>query len=296
MLPLVADTVVLFIAASLAKPLQATLDAYAARTHTVIQRESGATLEHVRKITELHRTPDLVLLADADVFPQFLVPKYSSWFAEFARNRMVVAYTARSKHAKDITAANWTRILGGNDVEVGRTDPNLAPVGYRTLLMFDLAERHYKSPGLARSLLAHAPEKNIRPNAASLAALLAAGELDFIYDYQSVAESNGFEFIRLPPEIDLGDPAQAALYERATVEVRGTSPGSKTTFRGQPILYGATIPAGAPHAKAAIALYRHLTSPAVIAQLRAAHVDMLDRPIVVGTGAPRSYDGSTKRR
>jgi molybdate/tungstate transport system substrate-binding protein len=296
MLPFVADTVVLFLAASLARPLQATLDAYAARTHTVIQRESGATLEHVRKITELHRTPDLLLLADAEVFPQFLVPKYSSWFAEFARNRMVVAYTDRSKHAKDITAANWTKILAANDVEVGRTDPNLAPVGYRTLLLFDLAERHYRSPGLAEALLAHAPERNIRPNAAALAGLLAAGELDFIYDYQSVAESNGFKFIRLPSEVDLGDPRQAALYGSVKVEVRGTSPGSKTTFRGRPILYGATIPAAAPHAKAAEALYRYLTSPTVIAQLRAAHVDMLDRPIVVGTGAPRSPDGSTERR
>lgn len=287
MLPFAADTIVLFIAASLTKPMQATLDSYAARTKTVIQRESGASLEHIRKITELHRTPDLLLLADADVFPQFLVPKYASWYAEFARNRMVVAYTDKSKHAKDITPATWTKILSGSDVEIGRTDPNLAPVGYRTLLLFDLAEKHYKSPGLARTLIAHAPEKNIRPNAAELAALLAAGELDFIYDYQSVAESNGFRFIQLPPQIDLGDPKQAAYYQTVSVEVRGSTPGTKATFRGQPILYGATIPSASPHAKAAEDLYRYLTSPAGVAQLRAAHVDMLAQPVVVGKAAPR---------
>jgi molybdate/tungstate transport system substrate-binding protein len=286
MLPFAADTILIFIAASLTKPLQPTLDAYAARTHTVILREAGATLEHVRKITELHQTPDLLLLADADVFPQFLVPKYSSWFAEFARNRMVVAYTDNSKHAKDINAGNWTKILCSNDVEVGRTDPNLAPVGYRTLLMFDLAERHYKTPGLAKTLLAHAPENNIRSNAAELAALLAAGELDYIYDYQSVAESNGFEFIRLPSQIDLGDAKQASQYATVSVQVRGTTPGTTATFKGQPILYGATIPAAAPHAKAATDLYRYLTSPDIVAQLRAAHIDMLARPIVVGRGAP----------
>jgi len=287
MLPFAADTIVLFIAASLTKPMQATLDAYAARTNTVIQRESGASLEHIRKITELHRTPDLLLLADADVFPQFLVPKYSTWYGEFARNRMVIAYTDKSKHAKDITASNWTKILSGNDIEIGRTDPNLAPVGYRTLLMFDLAEKHYKSPGLAKTLLLHAPEKNIRPNAAELAGLLAAGELDFIYDYQSVAESNGFKFIQLPPQVDLGDAKQAALYQSVSVEVRGGAPGTKATFKGQPILYGATIPTAAPHAQAAEDLYRYLTSPAIVAQLRAKHIDMLAEPIVVGTGAPR---------
>lgn len=296
MLPFAADTVILFIAASLAKPLQATLDGYAARTHTVILRESGATLEHVRKITELHRTPDLLLLADAEVFPRFLVPKYSSWFAEFARNRMVIAFTDRSKHANEIDAANWTRILSAGDVEIGRTDPNLAPVGYRTLLLFDLAEKHYRTPGIARALLAHAPPRNIRANAAELAALLAAGELDYIYDYQSVAESNGFRFLQLPPEIDLGDPNRAATYASVSVEVRGPTPGTKTTFRGQPILYGATIPTAAPHARAAAKLYRYLTSPAVVAQLRAAHIDMLDRPIVVGTGVPRTDYGSDGRR
>ena len=157
MLRLVADTLVLYLAASLSKPMQPMLDAYSARTGTVIQRESGASLEHIRKVTELHRVPDLMLLADAEVIPQLLVPKYATWYAEFARNRLVVAYTARSKHASEINAGNWMAMLQRSDVEVGRTDPNLAPAGYRTLLLFQLAERYYKRPGLAAALLRHAP-------------------------------------------------------------------------------------------------------------------------------------------
>src|ERR1700712_5401333 len=128
MLPILSDTLLLFIAASLTKPIQPVLDTFAARTGIVVQRESGASLEHVRKITELHRIPDVVLLADGDVFPRYLVPKYASWYATFARNRMVVAYTAKSKHASEITTANWTTILRRTDIEIGRTDPNLAPV------------------------------------------------------------------------------------------------------------------------------------------------------------------------
>src|SRR3954471_23603386 len=139
MLGFAADTLVLYLAASLARPMQPVLDTYAARTGTVIQRESGASLEHVRKITELGRIPDLILLADDEVIGKMLVPTATTSHAQFARNRIVVAYTDRSKHAKEITATNWTRILRGKDVEVGRTDPNLAPVGYRTLLMFQLA-------------------------------------------------------------------------------------------------------------------------------------------------------------
>lgn len=282
MLPFVADTVVLFLAASLTKPIQPILDAYTARTGTVILRESGASLEHVRKITELHRIPDILMLADAEIFPQLLVPTYANWYADFARNRIVVAFTPKSKHANDINASNWMRILSGGDVEIGRTDPNLAPVGYRTLLMLQLAEKHYHQPGLAKSLLDHAPERNIRPNAAALAALLESGELDYIYDYQSVAESNGFRFIQLPPAIDLGDPKRGAEYATVSVTVRGTTPSSKLTYKGQPILYGLSIPKSAPHAAAAEAFYRYLSSADVVAKLRAAHVDMLDKPIVVG--------------
>ena len=294
MLPFLSDTLLIFVAASLTKPLQPVLDAYAARTGTVILRESGASLEHARKITELHRVPDLLLLADVEVISQLLVPKYATWYAEFARNRMVVAYTDRSKRAKEITADNWTKILQSTDLEIGRTDPNLAPVGYRTLLMFDLAERFYKQPGLAASLLQHAPERNIRPNAAELAALLAAGELDYIYDYQSVAESNGFQFIALPDAINLGDPKRAAEYARVTVRVRGTSPGTTAEFTGQPILYGLTVPQDAPHGAAAARFLAYLTSPDVMRTLRAAHVDMLDRPIVVGSGAPAELRGGSR--
>ena len=292
--PLLADTLLIYVAASLAKPIQPVLDAYAARTGTVIQRESGASLEHARKITELHRVPDLLLLADVEVISQLLVPKYATWYAEFARNRMVVAYTDRSKRAREITPDNWTKILQSNDVEIGRTDPNLAPVGYRTLLMFDLAERYYKQAGLAASLLQHAPERNIRPNAAELAALLAAGELDYIYDYQSVAESNGFHFIALPDAINLGDPKLAAEYARVSVRVRGTARGTTADFTGQPILYGLSVPKDAPHATAAAHFLAYLTSANVIQTLRAGHVDMLDRPIVVGTGAPSEIRGGSR--
>jgi molybdate/tungstate transport system substrate-binding protein len=285
MLGLVTDTLLVYIAASLTRPIQPVLDTFAARTGIVVQRESGASLEHVRKITELHRVPDLLLLADVEVFPQLLVPRYATWYAEFARNRMVVAYTKRSKHAREINRDTWVDILRRGDVEVGRTDPNLAPVGYRTLLLLDLAERYYRKPGLAKSLLAAAPERNIRPNAAEIAALLAAGELDYIYDYQSVAESNGFSYVALPDEINLGDPKRAREYSSVAVRVRGAR-GSQIEFKGQPILYGLSEPLDAPHPGAASRFLAYLTSPDVIRQMRAAHIDMLDHPVVVGKGAP----------
>src|ERR1044071_123319 len=97
------DTAVVFIAASLTNAIRPQLDSFAAARGVTLLTESGASMEHVRKLTELHRIPDLILLADDDVFPKYLAPNYTSWWADFARNRMVVAYTDRSKAAKEIS-------------------------------------------------------------------------------------------------------------------------------------------------------------------------------------------------
>ncbi len=245
----------------------------------MIQRESGASLEHVRKITELHRVPDVLLLADADVIPAATSFRSTPPGTPSSRATGWSSPTPPSRSTpSEITPDNWTTILQRGDVEIGRTDPNLAPVGYRTLLMFQLAERFYRKPGLAASLLEHAPDRNIRPNAAELAALLAAGELDYIYDYQSVAESNGFRYIALPPAIDLGDAERAKEYASVSVQVRGASPGTTTTVQRSADSLWTDGPARRAASGAAPSDFWHTCSrPRVLEALRDAHVDMLDQ-------------------
>ncbi len=280
-----ADTVLVYLAASLTKPLDAALDSFAVRNAIVVQRESGASLEHARKITELGRIPDVIALADVEVFPQLLMPAHVSWYAEFARNRMIVGYTRKSRHATEIDSTNWSNILAKPDVQVGRPDPDLAPAGYRTLLMLQLAERYYHSPGLASRVLANAPKRNMRPNAAELAALLQTGELDYIFDYESVAVAYGFEALHLPAAIDLGDPTRAAAYATARVRVKGNGTDS-ASFVGAPIVYALSVPRGAPHAVAGQRLARFLLSADGRQMMRAAHVDALDEAVFVGTNVP----------
>jgi molybdate/tungstate transport system substrate-binding protein len=251
------DTVVVFVAASLTNAIRPQLDSFAAAQGVTLLTESGASMEHVRKLTELHRIPDLILLADDDVFPRHLAPNYTTWWADFARNRMVVAYTDRSKAAAEITEANWYRVLTRPGVEVGRADPNLAPVGYRTLTLFALAALKYGQPTLARQLVENAPPKNVRSNAAELAALLAAGELDYIYDYESVARAQNFKYLVLPPGIT-----------------------------GRPVTYALAIPMNASHRRSAERLLEFFLSDSVRPKLRARYVDMMDRPVVHGTQAP----------
>jgi molybdate/tungstate transport system substrate-binding protein len=278
------DTLVVYEAASLSAPMRPLLDSFARRTGTVVHEEHGGSLELARRVTELHHRPDVVALADQEVFPQLLVPGVTAWYARFARNRMVIAYTERSRAASEISAANWWRVLQRPDVRVGRTDPRTAPAGYRTLLLFRLAEWHYAQPGLAARLEASAPSRLMRGNAAELAALLDAGELDYIVDYESLARAHRFPFVQLPAEIDLGDPAQAASYGRASVRVaRGRD---SVTITGAPILYGVSVPRGAPHPAAAGRFLRFMMGDEGRAMLRKGNVDVLPRPELVGDSIP----------
>jgi molybdate/tungstate transport system substrate-binding protein len=288
------DTVVVYLAASLTKPFQATLDTFAAHNGVVVQRESGASLEHARKLTDLGRIPDVLALADVEVFPQLLMPEQVAWYAEFARNRMVIGYTDRSRHAAEIDSTNWPRILSTQGVEVGRPDPNLAPAGYRTLLMLQLAEQYYHTPGLAARTLANAPSKNMRPNAAELAALLETGELDYIFDYESVATAYGFHALRLPPAIDLGDPARAGDYAGARVKVKGKGNDS-ATFTGSPIVYALSVPRRAPHPAVAERLAAFLLSADGRGMMRAAHVDAIDHVLFVGSSVPAAIRDAAER-
>jgi molybdate/tungstate transport system substrate-binding protein len=279
-----ADTVVVYAAASLAVPLRAALAAFSRRTGAVVQQENGASLELARRITELHRVPDVVALADEEVFPQMLVPRVASWYARFARNRMVLAYTDRSTGAASVSAASWHHVLLRPDARVGRSDPARAPVGYRTLAVYRLAERYYRVPGLAARLEAHTPPALIRSNASELVALLQAGELDYIVDYESLARANHLRYVRLPAEIDLGDPAHAADYAGVTVRVARRL--DTLTYRGAPITYGIGVPRAAPHREAGVRFLAFLLGPEGRALLAANAVDALREPEFVGDSVP----------
>ena len=287
---------IVYNAGSLARPLRAALDSFAARTRAQVEQESAGSLETARKLTELHKIPDVVALADYKVFPQLLVPAYTTWYAAFARNRMVLAHTSRSRFASEMTADNWWEILQRPGVETGRSDPNLDPNGYRTLLVLKLAELHHRQPGLAQRLLRATPSRNVRPKEVDLVALLQAGELDYIWSYESVAQAASLPYVRLPDEIDLGSPADSALYAHAEVRVAGTSQSDSITFRGEPIVYALSIPTDAPHRALAERFVAFLLSPDGARILRAARLDVLERPMLAGSGAPPVVDSLARER
>src|SRR5215212_2298493 len=111
------DAIVVYNAGSLARPLRAVLDSFARAERVRVEQENAGSLETARKLTELGKVPDVIALADEEVFPNYLVPEHVSWYARFARNRMVLAYTDRSKFAAEVTPENWWEVVQRPGVE-----------------------------------------------------------------------------------------------------------------------------------------------------------------------------------
>jgi molybdate/tungstate transport system substrate-binding protein len=272
-----------FNAGSLGRPLREALNAFVVTAPgTEVAQENAGSLESARKLTELGKIPDLIALADEAVFPALLMPKQVTWYASFARNEMVLAYTDRSIGAGEITAANWTTILQRPGVRTGRSDPALDPNGYRSLMVLQLEERRSGTKGLAARLLTAMPERYIRPKEADLVAQLQTGELDYAWSYRSVAQASGLRFIDLPPEVDLGDPGRETLYASASVWIPRGAGRDSIRINGAPILYALSIPTGAANVPSARAFTEFLLGPRGREILTRNGFTVLDRPLLRG--------------
>jgi molybdate/tungstate transport system substrate-binding protein len=280
---------VVYNAGSLARPFSDLLRAFVAR-HPGVQpaQENSGSIEAARKLTELGKIPDVLGVADYGIVPKLLIPKHATWYASFAKNAMVLVYTDQSAGAKEINGRNWWQVLLRPGVRSGHSNPALDPNGYRTLMVFQLAEKFYHQPGLAARLDRAEPPRYLRPKEADLTALVQSGELDYAWSYVSIAKTAGLKHVDLPPEVDLSDPHLASWYAQASVRVPGAdrSAADSVEFRGEPIVYALTIPTAAPHPATALAFVRFLLSEEGRAILTADGLTMLNPTVIGGPGKP----------
>ena len=226
-----------------------------------VLREGGGSTKMARMISELHKPADIMASADFKVIDKTLIPDYAEWNIRFATNQLVLCYTDKSRFANQITANNWYEILGRKGVIWGHSDPNLDPCGYRSLMVLQLAEKYYKQPGLYDRLIANRPEKNVRPKSVELVSLLKTGNMDYAWEYLSVAVQQGLKYIMLPDEINLGNYNMDEVYKQATVKVTGKKPGTWITRTGKSCTYGITILKNAQNPEAAEAFMAYLMDP-----------------------------------
>jgi molybdate/tungstate transport system substrate-binding protein len=255
------STLTIFHAGSLSFPMKTIADSFKAENPGIaINLEAAGSIECARKITELNRQCDIMVLADYRIIDQLLIPKYADWNILFAGNEMAIVYTKKSLYANEISQLNWFEILMRPNVHFGRSDPNADPCGYRALLTLQLAEKYYGKPSLAKDFEIK-DNRFVRPKEVDLIALLETGAIDYIFLYRSVAVQHGFEFLSLPSEINLGNPNQANEYSLAHVKVRGSSLGDTLLIVGEPMVYGITIPQNAPNNALAENFLKYFLNP-----------------------------------
>lgn len=210
-----------------------------------LQNEPSGTQVACRKVAELGRECDLLLLADPRLVRE-LLPGVASWRLDFAADEMVLAVGARAPDP-DLAEQDWPTVLRQPGTRIGRVNENLAPSGYRTLLVWKLQEG-LGIPGLYDELLGKTDK--VVEDVTQLTALLKHGELDYAFAYRSLCLAWDLRYIPLDPRVNQGDPARD--YRMAEVCFRSLVGDREIRIVGSPIYYTLTVPD--QHADAAAAL------------------------------------------
>ncbi len=252
--------------------------------------EGHGSVQVIRQVTELGAGGDVLAVADHSLIPPMMYDvkmpdsdrSYATWQITFAGNTLGLAYTPASRYADEIDASNWYEILSRPDVKLGISDPRFDACGYRALMACWLAGVLYDKPDLFRDVLGEfeypvslqvqgerctivvpnvvRPLKaSVRGSSVVLLGILESGDIDYAFEYLSVARQRNLGFVELPPQINLASDAFRSLGYDLRVKIDYQRYASLIPeFRCQEILYGLTIPENGPHPQHACSFVRFM--------------------------------------
>jgi molybdate/tungstate transport system substrate-binding protein len=260
--------------------------------------EGHGSIQVIRQVTEVEPesgvNADVLMVADYSLIPIMMynttIPgtnqSYADYYIRFASNSVVLAYTNQSKYSSEINSTNWYSILMRPDVQFGFPNPLIDSLGYRALMTIQLAEIYYGDNRIFHELVTDnfdppissvpvdhtftisVPEVQVtkgekavlRSSSVLLIPLLQSGTIDYCFLYLSNARQYGLSYIELPDEINLGNPQYEEYYRPVTVAFAHPQRFATVNMdrEGEPIYYGLTIPANAPHADSAAEFVKFL--------------------------------------
>lgn len=297
-MPQTKTPLIVFAAGSLINPFSQLEKAFEASHPNIdVQAQYHGSIQVIRHSTDLHEPIDVIATADENLIPSLMYQTvnpqtnqaYANWYLSFATNSLGIAYTPKSKFADEITPSNWADILTRPEVKVGLADPRFDASGYRTLMVYKLAEEVLGEPDLFGQMFSdefrfpisvdeggglsiiRVPEiletnQNshivIRGASVQLLALLESGDLDYAFEYESVIKQHNLNCIHLPDTLNLGDRSLESQYSKVSVLLDFQRFSKvKPEFSGGQIRYAATIPSNAPHPADAEEFLKFIFSP-----------------------------------
>lgn len=264
----------IYAADSLGQSMNATAKAFeATHPNVTVQIQYGGSSALISQITQLNKSVDIMASADYGLIDSKLIPNYTSWNLQYARNELVIAYTNKSKYSNEINGQNWYQIFSKDNVTYGFSDPNSDPAGYRALMMMQLANSYYNNNNIFSSLVENntaitstangtgytisAPSSinpsskvTIRPAATDLMPLLQSDTLDYVIIYKSVAQQQNMSYVELPNELSLKNTSYSSDYKKISL-VQNSGTNQSKTIQLTPIVYGITVLSNAPQAQLA---------------------------------------------
>ena len=224
-----------------------------------------------------------------------LMPKFTSWYVQYATTSIVLAYNPQSKYASQFKAIasgkepvrDLFTLLQKPGFQLGRTDPNTDPQGRAFIYMLELAAMKYHLPANTVSKITGSPVNSAKSpqifEEASLDSTLQSGQLDAASAYLSQARQLHLDYITLPSDINLGDAADAAQYKKASVSI--TTTAGTTTKTGSPLTIDITAINNSPDG---IKWVAYVLSRAGLALHRQQGGYTLLKPTVTGSNVPAS--------
>jgi molybdate/tungstate transport system substrate-binding protein len=279
------ETLTIFHAGSLAVPFSE-LEADFEESHpdVGIVRQSGGSAAIISTAIAQEDAgespPDIIASADYKLIPERLYEgAYADWYIAFARNTMVLCYRDNAPGSAEIESGNrtWYDVLRNEAVSYGHSDPDLDPCGYRTLLTVQLAEMYYcdnatdfglepdlDAADLYDVLIPGSEHERGREGGTSenrtstevvsdksvdLIVSLESGDLDYAFEYRSVAVQHELNFVKLSDYVNLSRTNAEVegiedFYATASIEIL-KDPGPPAVYEAQygaAIVYGITIP------------------------------------------------------
>ncbi|HEX6294281.1 MAG TPA: extracellular solute-binding protein [Nitrososphaeraceae archaeon] len=224
--------------------------------------EGKGSVQISNMILDGFRKPDVFVSADTTPIERLMNhnPPLSNWLVKFASAELVIAYNPQSPFASDLAKASngeipWYKVLEKEGLKFGRTDPELDPKGYYTVIAAKLANIYYNDSTIKDNILGEdRNKKQILPEEI-LKSILDSGQIDATAAYKHEAIAKGLPYITLPDQINLSDPNYTNYYNKISYKLE-----TGETIYGNSIFFSFTIPTTVKNIEGAISFVKFLLS------------------------------------
>lgn len=189
----------------------------------------------MRMLEEGTKHSDVVVSADAQLLRDRLYPRQADWDVTVAANEVGIAYAPETDLGARLEGDEpWYEAFADADAgDVAISDPDLDPLGYRAVHLFELAERVEGLEGFRDAML----ERVARvPDEPQLLTGVESGTRACAVTYRNMALDHDLPFRSLPDAYNFASPDHASQYAEATYT---TDEGR--TIEGRSAVYNATV-------------------------------------------------------